>query len=71
MANDSVVKYDKTNSTISAGNGIPCIYILTNTKAGEIIVFACGLCGMALKLKDSNMGVVFGNGTPLNRRAPL
>ncbi|GMI24948.1 hypothetical protein TeGR_g2821 [Tetraparma gracilis] len=43
---------------ISVGDGIARVYGLQQVQAGEMVVFACGLRGMALNLEESNVGVV-------------
>merc|ERR1712194_203367 len=43
---------------ISVGDGIARVYGLSNVQAGEMVVFACGLRGMALNLEEDNVGVV-------------
>ena len=61
-AEDSAAKYAETGSVISVGDGIARVYGLANVQAGEMVVFACGLRGMALNLEEDNVGVViFGN----------
>eukprot|EP00957_Ditylum_brightwellii_P009953 750645-Ditylum_brightwellii.AAC.1 len=55
---DSAVKFAETGSVISVGDGIARVYGLSNVQAGEMVVFACGLRGMALNLEEDNVGVV-------------
>lgn len=43
---------------ISVGDGIARVYGLQKVQAGEMVIFACGLRGMALNLEESNVGVV-------------
>ena len=43
---------------MSVGDGIARVYGLNKVQAGEMVVFASGLRGMALNLEDSNVGVV-------------
>lgn len=43
---------------VSVGDGIARVYGLNKVQAGEMVVFASGLRGMALNLEDSNVGVV-------------
>merc|ERR1712038_2023530 len=57
-AEDSTAKYAETGSVISVGDGIARVYGLSNVQAGEMVVFACGLRGMALNLEEDNVGVV-------------
>merc|ERR1711935_813026 len=57
-AEDSSVKFAETGSVISVGDGIARVYGLSNVQAGEMVVFACGLRGMALNLEQDNVGVV-------------
>ena len=49
----------ETSAVISVGDGIARVYGLANVQAGEMVVFACGLRGMAFNLEEDNMGVVF------------
>ena len=39
-------------------DGIARVYGLQKVQAGEMVVFACGLRGIALNLEESNVGVV-------------
>jgi F-type H+-transporting ATPase subunit alpha len=55
---DSATEYNEVGKVISVGDGIARVYGLNNVQAGEMIVFACGLRGMALNLEESNVGVV-------------
>lgn len=57
-AEDSTAKYAETGAVISVGDGIARVYGLSNVQAGEMVVFACGLRGMALNLEEDNVGVV-------------
>ena len=57
-AEDSSVKYAETGAVISVGDGIARVYGLSNVQAGEMVVFAYGLRGMALNLEEDNVGVV-------------
>merc|ERR1719471_1315013 len=57
-AEDTAAKYAETGSVISVGDGIARVYGLSNVQAGEMVVFACGLRGMALNLEEDNVGVV-------------
>lgn len=57
-AEDTAVKYAETGAVISVGDGIARVYGLANVQAGEMVVFACGLRGMALNLEEDNVGVV-------------
>ena len=52
------MQYAETGSVISVGDGIARVYGLSNVQAGEMVVFACGLRGMALNLEEDNVGVV-------------
>ncbi len=55
---DTATQYAETGSVISVGDGIARVYGLSNVQAGEMVVFACGLRGMALNLEEDNVGVV-------------
>merc|ERR1712238_128570 len=57
-AEDSSVKFAETGAVISVGDGIARVYGLSNVQAGEMVVFACGLRGVALNLEEDNVGVV-------------
>merc|ERR1719330_2213371 len=57
-AEDTAAQYAETGSVISVGDGIARVYGLSNVQAGEMVVFACGLRGMALNLEEDNVGVV-------------
>merc|ERR1712226_199723 len=57
-AEDSAVQYAETGAVISVGDGIARVYGLSNVQAGEMVVFSCGLRGMALNLEEDNVGVV-------------
>ena len=57
-AEDTTAKYAETGAVISVGDGIARVYGLMNVQAGEMVVFACGLRGMALNLEEDNVGVV-------------
>merc|ERR1719330_1004000 len=57
-AEDTAAQYAETGSVISVGDGIARVFGLSNVQAGEMVVFACGLRGMALNLEEDNVGVV-------------
>merc|ERR1719183_2755215 len=57
-AKDSSSQYTETGKVISVGDGIARVYGLSSVQAGEMVVFACGLKGMALNLETDNVGVV-------------
>merc|ERR1719183_1141073 len=52
------IQYTETGKVISVGDGIARVYGLSSVQAGEMVVFACGLRGMALNLEEDNVGVV-------------
>ena len=54
----SAASFDEVGKVISVGDGIARVYGLNKVQAGEMVVFASGLQGMALNLEDSNVGVV-------------
>lgn len=58
FSEESAVQYAETGSVISVGDGIACVYGLSNVQAGEMVVFSTGLRGMALNLEEDNVGVV-------------
>ena len=55
---DTSAEYAEMGKVISVGDGIARVYGLQKVQAGEMVVFACGLRGMALNLEESNVGVV-------------
>jgi F-type H+-transporting ATPase subunit alpha len=55
---DSGAEYTEIGKVISVGDGIARVYGLANVQAGEMVLFASGLRGMALNLEESNVGVV-------------
>jgi len=57
-AASSTTTYAETGNVISVGDGIARVFGLSNVQAGEMVVFACGLRGMALNLEEDNVGVV-------------
>merc|ERR1719223_1573856 len=54
----SAASFDEVGKVVSVGDGIARVYGLNKVQAGEMVVFASGLRGMALNLEDSNVGVV-------------
>jgi len=54
----SAATFDEIGKVVSVGDGIARVYGLNKVQAGEMVVFSCGLRGMALNLEDSNVGVV-------------
>eukprot|EP01006_Ploeotia_vitrea_P030464 TRINITY_DN62877_c0_g1_i1.p1 TRINITY_DN62877_c0_g1~~TRINITY_DN62877_c0_g1_i1.p1 ORF type:complete len:543 (+),score=33.02 TRINITY_DN62877_c0_g1_i1:67-1695(+) len=54
----SAASFDEVGKVVSVGDGIARVYGLNKVQAGEMVVFSCGLRGMALNLEDSNVGVV-------------
>jgi len=57
-AEDVSTQYAEMGNVISVGDGIARVYGLMSVQAGEMVVFACGLRGMALNLEEDNVGVV-------------
>merc|ERR1711935_404977 len=57
-AEDVSTQYAETGAVMGVGDGIARVYGLSNVQAGEMVVFACGLRGMALNLEEDNVGVV-------------
>merc|ERR1711981_147202 len=55
---DSTIQFSETGKVISVGDGIARVYGLSSVQAGEMVVFTCGLRGMALNLEEDNVGVV-------------
>jgi len=58
VAGGDVAAYAEVGKVISVGDGIARVYGLNSCQAGEMVVFSCGLRGMALNLEESNVGVV-------------
>jgi len=54
----TVANFDEIGNVISVGDGIARVYGLNKVQAGEMVVFQCGLRGMALNLEESNVGIV-------------
>lgn len=50
---------ESTGYVLSVGDGIARVYGLGNVQAGELVLFSCGLYGMALNLERENVGVLF------------
>src|SRR5210317_1436832 len=55
---DANAEVSEVGQVLSVGDGIARVYGLDNVQAGEMVVFACGLRGMALNLEADNVGVV-------------
>jgi len=55
---DQTTEYAEMGKVISVGDGIARVYGLQKVQAGEMVLFSCGLRGMALNLEESNVGVV-------------
>jgi len=62
LGNDRMAKLESTGYVLSVGDGIARVYGLNDVQSGELVLFSCGLYGMALNLERENVGVVvFGN----------
>jgi proton translocating ATP synthase F1 alpha subunit len=62
LGQTAAVNLESTGYVLSVGDGIARVYGLGNVQAGELVLFSCGLYGMALNLERENVGVVvFGN----------
>jgi len=62
LGNEEKLNLDSTGYVLSVGDGIARVYGLGNVVAGELVLFSCGIYGMALNLERENVGVVvFGN----------
>ncbi|CAM9106295.1 unnamed protein product [Ectocarpus sp. 6 AP-2014] len=57
-ADKAVSEYNEVGKVVTVGDGIARVYGLNNVQAGEMVIFDCGLRGMALNLEESNVGVV-------------
>ncbi|CAM9865924.1 unnamed protein product [Scytosiphon promiscuus] len=57
-ADKAVSEYNEIGKVVTVGDGIARVYGLNNVQAGEMVIFDCGLRGMALNLEESNVGVV-------------
>ncbi|KAG2277532.1 hypothetical protein Bca52824_060087 [Brassica carinata] len=57
---------DEIGRVVSVGDGIAQVYGLNEIQAGEMVLFANGVKGMALNLENENVGiVVFGSDTAI------
>jgi len=52
------VNLDRAGIVLTVGDGIARVFGLNDVQAGEMVVFASGLSGMALNLERDNIGVV-------------
>lgn len=59
LGNQENLNLDSTGYVLSVGDGIARVYGLGNVVAGELVLFSCGLYGMALNLERENVGVLF------------
>ncbi|WP_427867553.1 F0F1 ATP synthase subunit alpha [Mycoplasmopsis arginini] len=55
--NDNV-SYVEVGRVITVGDGIALVSGLTNVEYGELVIFDCGIVGMALNLEEELVGVV-------------
>src|ERR1700722_18559283 len=55
---EGAVNVAETGSVISVGDGIARVYGLENVMAGELIEFKGGVSGIALNLKEDQVGAV-------------
>lgn len=58
LGNVDNLNLDSTGYVLSVGDGIARVYGLGKVQAGEMVMFSCGLYGMALNLERENVGVV-------------
>ncbi|KAF3568337.1 hypothetical protein DY000_02012371 [Brassica cretica] len=57
---------DEIGRVVSVGDGIAQVYGMNEIQAGEMVLFANGVKGMALNLENENVGiVVFGSDTTI------
>jgi len=62
LGSEKTVNLESTGYVLSVGDGIARVYGLNDVQSGELVLFSCGLYGMALNLERENVGVVvFGN----------
>lgn len=62
LDNADRINLASTGYVLSVGDGIARVHGLGKVQAGEMVLFSCGLYGMALNLERENVGVVvFGN----------
>jgi len=62
LGSDKTANLESTGYVLSVGDGIARVYGLNDVQSGELVLFSCGLYGMALNLERENVGVVvFGN----------
>ena len=55
---NSSTAIEEVGKVFSVGDGIARVYGLNKVQAGEMVVFAGGVRGMALNLENDNVGVV-------------
>jgi len=62
LGSEKTTNLESTGYVLSVGDGIARVYGLNDVQSGELVLFSCGLYGMALNLERENVGVVvFGN----------
>jgi proton translocating ATP synthase F1 alpha subunit len=62
LGSEKTSNLESTGYVLSVGDGIARVYGLNDVQSGELVLFSCGLYGMALNLERENVGVVvFGN----------
>jgi proton translocating ATP synthase F1 alpha subunit len=62
LGSEKTANLESTGYVLSVGDGIARVYGLNDVQSGELVLFSCGLYGMALNLERENVGVVvFGN----------
>ncbi|ENY68638.1 ATP synthase alpha chain [Metamycoplasma auris 15026] len=50
--------YDEVGRVITVGDGIALVSGLNNIEYGELVIFECGIVGMALNLEEELVGIV-------------
>ena len=55
------VEFEETGSVLEVGDGVAHVYGLDNVCANELVEFENGVKGVALKLEESNVGVILLN----------
>ncbi|SYV90228.1 ATP synthase F0F1 subunit alpha, partial [Metamycoplasma alkalescens] len=55
---NETISYDEVGRVITVGDGIALVSGLNNIEYGELVIFECGIVGMALNLEEELVGIV-------------
>lgn len=55
---NETISYDEVGRVITVGDGITLVSGLNNIEYGELVIFECGIVGMALNLEEELVGIV-------------